>query len=571
VILKETAAGLTYALYANDNTPNPAVTVNTGALDLSATGPSEVPLNVWTHLAATYDGTTLRLFVNGTLVGSRAVTGSLVASDGPLRIGGNAVWGEYFEGLIDDVRVYNRALTADEIHGDMAAPVGPPPIPETIIFGTQAYVSTGRPVIDRKTFRVTDLTGEYLLRVMSRGVTAAVITVNGRVVVRPVDLRDGNPANAGASISSIEIPIKVQAGNNQIVVTFYGRLDSVLAVEIVRAVLPPVVSEEPPPTITITSPTSGTVLTEGATIAITVDAMSRTPLSHVDLSVNGVPLSSDVTAPFRFLLTVPTDVAWLTLRVTAVDNKGHTGVSDDVTVGVMPDGLTTVTGRVVNSSNNAVAGAEVMVTVNGLLAEIYNFDTPLSELPDLKGRAPNQVRLVSAANLRNPATVFGLDPFGFGFTSHAVRYKGYLRTTVAGRYTFTFGANAGGRLIVGGVMVVDLPRGDGNFQQASGSVWLPVGWIPIRLLTFDNGNPEVQLSYAAPGTTSEVVPPAVLTPAVIPYRTRSGSTGAFAVPRVPTAFGDLTVSGTFRKVTGTVGPIAPVVDGTTDVGLLHLR
>ena len=61
-------------------------------------------------MAATYDGTTLRLYVNGTLVSPAAVAGSIVTSTGALRIGGNAIWGEFFSGLIDEVRVYNRAL-----------------------------------------------------------------------------------------------------------------------------------------------------------------------------------------------------------------------------------------------------------------------------------------------------------------------------------------------------------------------------------------------------------------------------------------------------------------------------
>ena len=79
-------------------------------------------------LAATYDGTTLRLYVNGTEVDSRAITGgSLIASTGPLRIGGNAVWPEFFQGLIDEVRIYNRALSAAEILADMETPVAPPP------------------------------------------------------------------------------------------------------------------------------------------------------------------------------------------------------------------------------------------------------------------------------------------------------------------------------------------------------------------------------------------------------------------------------------------------------------
>ena len=51
--------------------------------------------------------------------------GAIVASTGALRIGGNAIWGEYFAGLIDEVRVYNRALTAAEIQTDMDRSVTP--------------------------------------------------------------------------------------------------------------------------------------------------------------------------------------------------------------------------------------------------------------------------------------------------------------------------------------------------------------------------------------------------------------------------------------------------------------
>ena len=93
-------------------------------LPLDARGAAALPLNTWTHLAATYDGTTLRLFVNGSLVGSRAVASPLLTSTGVLRFGGNSVWGEFFAGRIDEVRLYNRALTAAEIQADMAAPIG---------------------------------------------------------------------------------------------------------------------------------------------------------------------------------------------------------------------------------------------------------------------------------------------------------------------------------------------------------------------------------------------------------------------------------------------------------------
>ena len=41
----------------------------------------------------------------------------------PLRFGGNSIWGEFFRGRIDDVRIYNRALSVAELQADMATPV----------------------------------------------------------------------------------------------------------------------------------------------------------------------------------------------------------------------------------------------------------------------------------------------------------------------------------------------------------------------------------------------------------------------------------------------------------------
>ena len=89
-------------------------------------GTSALPVNTWTHLAVTYDKTTVRLYVNGTQVSSLAATGAIASSTNPLSIGSDAIWGQYFSGLIDDVRVYNTALTAAQIQTDMTTPVAPP-------------------------------------------------------------------------------------------------------------------------------------------------------------------------------------------------------------------------------------------------------------------------------------------------------------------------------------------------------------------------------------------------------------------------------------------------------------
>src|SRR4029453_12276095 len=126
VILKERCGGLAYGLYAGDTGGHSAAfirrTADSG--DTDATGSAVLPLNTWVHVAATYDGATLRTFVGGQQVAATSASGAIATSTEPLRIGGNSIWGEYFSGAIDEVRIYNRALTAAEIQTDMIVPVG---------------------------------------------------------------------------------------------------------------------------------------------------------------------------------------------------------------------------------------------------------------------------------------------------------------------------------------------------------------------------------------------------------------------------------------------------------------
>ena len=119
IILKEQPNDLTYALYAGGDADRPSGWANTGRFQHSVEGPSALPLYAWTHLVTTFDGSMLRIYVNGVLVRDFAASGTVTASSGKLRIGGNAVWGEYFKGRIDEVRIYNRALSLAEIQIDM--------------------------------------------------------------------------------------------------------------------------------------------------------------------------------------------------------------------------------------------------------------------------------------------------------------------------------------------------------------------------------------------------------------------------------------------------------------------
>jgi hypothetical protein len=124
ILMKEQTAGLVYGLYANGDTNRPSAHIYTN-VERDVRGTAAVPVNAWTHVAATYDGAVLRFFINGTQVSTANIAGTILTSTGQLRIGGNSIWGEWFNGLIDEVRVYKRTLTAAEIQADMNAPVVP--------------------------------------------------------------------------------------------------------------------------------------------------------------------------------------------------------------------------------------------------------------------------------------------------------------------------------------------------------------------------------------------------------------------------------------------------------------
>jgi PKD repeat protein len=89
-----------------------------------------LPANIWSHVAATYDGTTVRLYVNGVLSASQPQSGAPMPSSDPLTIGSDGMLQSFWNGAIDEVRIYNRALSASEIQTDMnTAIVTPAPLP----------------------------------------------------------------------------------------------------------------------------------------------------------------------------------------------------------------------------------------------------------------------------------------------------------------------------------------------------------------------------------------------------------------------------------------------------------
>jgi hypothetical protein len=87
---------------------------------------ADLQLNAWTHLAMTYDGASVKLYVNGQFDSSYAQSGPIETTSNWLAIGCKPTgpWGgpgtyAYFNGMIDEIKIYNRALSQQEIQTDM--------------------------------------------------------------------------------------------------------------------------------------------------------------------------------------------------------------------------------------------------------------------------------------------------------------------------------------------------------------------------------------------------------------------------------------------------------------------
>ena len=78
---------------------------------------AEISTNVWTHVAAAYDGTNVSFYINGVLDSTSPQTGSVYQSGSPLFIGrqGLECNCNFFQGGIDEVRIWRAARTANEI------------------------------------------------------------------------------------------------------------------------------------------------------------------------------------------------------------------------------------------------------------------------------------------------------------------------------------------------------------------------------------------------------------------------------------------------------------------------
>lgn len=386
VVMKERSGGLAYTLYAADgaNQP-PAVYIRLASgVEVEVRGPSVLPLNAWTHLAATYDGSAMKLYVNGLLVGESAASGSILTTTGALRIGGNSVWGEYFKGQIDEVKVYNRALTEGEVRYDMSTPTGGSPD------GTAPTGSISSPAAGATVSGTVTVTASAADNVAVAGVQFLV---------------DGQPVGAEDTVAPFSY-----AWDSRLVLngshTLSARVrDAVGNVATTSGTTVTVsnAADTTGPTVQVRQPVAGTQV--GGQVALQAFASDNIAVAGVRFKVNGVNVGAeDTVAPYRVSWDASSFAAG-TYDVVAVARDLAGNLTTSAPVSVTVDS----TAPTVTSKTPAAGATGVSTTANVTIT--------FSEAVDLSGmsftlRTANDALVATVASYNAATRTLSFSPNG---------------------------------------------------------------------------------------------------------------------------------------------------------------
>ena len=176
--------------------------------------------STWIHIAGTYDGTTVRLYYNGALQGSVAWTGTIAANNLAVGIGGPPTLdtARLFKGAIDDVRIYNRALSAAEV-----AALYSPPVNRAPVAVNDSYATDSNTVLDVAAPGVldndTDPDGNPLtaVKVTEPGHGAVTLNANGSFAYTPATDYTGsdsftytaNDGSLDSNVATVDLTVNV--------------------------------------------------------------------------------------------------------------------------------------------------------------------------------------------------------------------------------------------------------------------------------------------------------------------------------------------------------------------------
>jgi len=108
---------ITYGMFIN---PAAYVRMHYSGGSTLDTPANTIKANEWTHVVGTYDGKTVMIYLNGVKQAEVKASAAIPASAATYVIGGTQESRDWFSGMIDEVKVYSRGLTEDEVKKSMA-------------------------------------------------------------------------------------------------------------------------------------------------------------------------------------------------------------------------------------------------------------------------------------------------------------------------------------------------------------------------------------------------------------------------------------------------------------------
>ena len=157
----------------------------------------------WNHVAMTYDGAVLRLFLDGNPQGEKRIERPRRPGSRPLTIArrqDNSGDGYHFKGAIDELMIYDRALPAEQIRARFESPEKPPAEPRPVFVQSFRADGTALPTRPREAWR--------------KGRLAVRLAVRGTTLTRRVDLPEDAAAGAWHEVAVAFDPTAIMAAGD---------------------------------------------------------------------------------------------------------------------------------------------------------------------------------------------------------------------------------------------------------------------------------------------------------------------------------------------------------------------
>ena len=394
-------------------------------------GNTQVPLSTWTYITVVRNGPTISFYVNGNLdatFGAAADANPFRSGIDTVRIGGQnrGSVSRVFNGTIDEVRIYNQALTQTQIQADMNAPIRTPVVPPSI---------TTQPVS----------------QTVTAGQTATFSVTAAGTAPFSYQWRKNGTAISGASSASYTTPVTSTSDNGTqytvVVTNSAGSVTSNAATLTVNGIT--VVA----PSIT-TQPKSQTTIA-GQTATFSVTASGTAPLSY-QWQRNGAAISGANSASY----TTP--------ATTTADNGAQFSA-------------------VVSNSAGSVTSSAATLTVNAATYLLSASPTSLS-FGNVDIGSSSSLNTTVTNNGNSNVTISGVTVTGTGFSTSGVTSGTILAPNQSATLTVAFAPTAA-QSVTGSVTVASnatnspakVTLGGVGIQQTSAAfpVWVAPSLVRV--------------------------------------------------------------------------------------------